>query len=159
MKTQKGFSLIELLVVVAIIGVLAAAGIAGYQGYLDGVKQDTAKNQVIQLKRSMETAAIAANNGLTSPCSGMTVEACANELVTNLKNPLTDNQTIAKVAVAVDDEPQTGCDAKTKAFVVTAQKADNTDAANLSDAKTIKIGYCNGTDTEPKAMADATITL
>ena len=157
MKTQKGFSLIELLVVVAIIGVLAAAGIAGYQGYLDGVKQDTAKNQVIQLKRSMETAAIAANNGLTSPCSGLSVTNCANALVTNLKNPLTDNnQVIFKANVA---DPQTGCNAKTVAFVVTAQDATPADTDALADAKTIKMGYCNGTDTEPQAMADATITL
>ena len=34
-KLASGFSLIELLVVVAIIGILAAVGIVGYQGYID----------------------------------------------------------------------------------------------------------------------------
>ena len=156
MKTQKGFSLIELLVVVAIIGVLAAAGIAGYQGYLDGVKTDTAKNQVVQLKRSMETAAIAANNGLTSPCSGATVAACGTSLAEKLNNPLLteNNNVVSKVNVA---NVGTACNANTVAFVVTAQNAAQADVVDLADAKTIQIGYCDGADTDAKDMV--TITL
>ena len=38
-KSEKGFSLIELLVVVAIIGVLAAVGVVGYQGYIENAKK------------------------------------------------------------------------------------------------------------------------
>ena len=37
-KYQKGFSLVELLVVVAIIGVLAGVGIVGYQSYTEAAK-------------------------------------------------------------------------------------------------------------------------
>jgi len=151
MKTQKGFSLIELLVVVAIIGVLAAAGIAGYQGYLEGVKTDTAKNQVVQLKRSMETAAIAANNGLTSPCKGATVAACGTSLAEKLNNPLltANNNVVSKVNVA---DVGTACNANNVAFVVTAQNAVPADVADLADAKTIQIGYCDGAATDAKDM-------
>ena len=42
MNHSKGFSLLELLIVVAIIGVLAAAGVVGYQSYTE-----TAKNNVL----------------------------------------------------------------------------------------------------------------
>ena len=41
-KLQKGFSLVELLVVVAIIGVLAGVGIVGYQSYTDSAKSRVA---------------------------------------------------------------------------------------------------------------------
>ena len=46
---KKGFSLIELLTVVAIIGIIAAIGIVAYTGYVASARKTTAKNAMMQI--------------------------------------------------------------------------------------------------------------
>ena len=46
---SSGFSLIELMVVVAIIGILAAVGTVTYSGYIAGTKKVSAKNVMQQI--------------------------------------------------------------------------------------------------------------
>ena len=46
---KKGFSLIELLTVVAIIGILAAVGVVAYTGYVSKARKSSAENAMMQI--------------------------------------------------------------------------------------------------------------
>jgi prepilin-type N-terminal cleavage/methylation domain-containing protein len=63
---QKGFSLVELLVVVAIIGVLAAVGTVGYQSYTEAAKLKVFERNVETILKSVDFEYTLVSNGLTS---------------------------------------------------------------------------------------------
>ena len=82
---QKGFTLIELMIVVAIIGILAAIALPAYQDYTIRAEVSEGVVQASAAKATMAeniTAGVTPCNGVSTGTVGITTITCGTNIIT-----------------------------------------------------------------------------
>ena len=115
MKNQKGFTLIELMIVVAIIGILAAIAIPAYQDYTTRAKVSEGLTAMGPVKASIAEFYMSTNDMPTNANQAGINVGSLGDYVVGLEYQR-DSQTQATVAVEMDDTALTGVEAGNEHF-------------------------------------------
>ena len=108
LKNTNGFTLIELMIVVAIIGVLAAIAYPSYQGYVERTNRADVMNEMQNIANTIESRKLAQGSYSTISTAVMNdfdnkdypYQGTALYTVTVTPDPLTANWTITATPVA-----------------------------------------------------------
>ncbi|MFC5551271.1 pilin [Massilia aerilata] len=99
-KAEAGFTLIELMIVVAIIGILAAVAIPAYSNYTIKAKVGAAMSSVASLQTAVANC-IQENGGVATTCDSGTAEVPAFTPTKELSGAVvTDGEIVATFAAA-----------------------------------------------------------
>ena len=81
-ESYKGFTLVELMVVVAILGIISAVGTLAYNGYIEGTKKKSAENimQQIALAETEEYSSYGSYHSNGNTCTKATTQDIGSSL-------------------------------------------------------------------------------
>ena len=135
MKKQQGFTLIELMIVVAIIGILAAVAIPSYNDY-------TARSQVTEAMNLASGLKVCISEGISDKGTAPTLETCGQNAATGALI------TAANIGKYVDTLSCDECDAATVITagtpVIVIATFKGTGVSTQLQGKTFAIGSLDG---------------
>ncbi|WP_079433125.1 prepilin-type N-terminal cleavage/methylation domain-containing protein [Zoogloea sp. LCSB751] len=134
MKKQGGFTLIELMIVVAIIGILAAVAIPSYQDYVK--KGRFSEVQGLAEQRKSEVALCYSQEGSFANCNGG-----SNGISANLAAPTTNTTTLTVTAGVINGVSAANSDSTTTNLTPTAPGADGV-IRWTNDGGCVAKGWC-----------------
>jgi type IV pilus assembly protein PilA len=76
-RLQKGFTLIELMIVVAILGILSAVGLPVYQDYIAKTQVSRAVNEMVPLKAKIDSCYGEGRTALVATGGTLTATSCS----------------------------------------------------------------------------------
>lgn len=136
MKQHLGFSLLELLLVVALIGILAAIGTPVYLNHVEAARQTDAKNSLSAIAMKQEEVLV--NEGAyfisaTSNCNATNSNALQDAMF-GIQNPLSMDSYCYYTEVPTDANNANG-------FVASACRLTATDECFTIDNLNNKVGW------------------
>ena len=127
-KMQQGFTLIELMIVVAIVGILAAIALPAYQDYIVRSKVSEPVGILDSMKTSV--AEYAATNGAAALVSATTADLIGISVPTNLKYTSatpgwTTSVTAPRISLQIQGTNNTAVDTKYIGLIGAVNQTDN----------------------------------
>ena len=119
-KNLKGFTLTELLVVVAILGILAAVGIVSYNGYVSSAQRKSAENLMQQI--SLAQSEFLSDNGIYYSVTETNCDP-TTETLTDIYQNLLGSTTAARAQEKAEDS----------AFAICISQDDRGEEATQTD--------------------------
>ena len=136
-RTQKGFTLIELMIVIAIIGILASVALPAYQSYTKKAKFSEVVMAVAMVKSAVNICYAIRGSGDLAKCD---TEAEIGVYLSDAESgPMVDTITLTTSTAAIEGTGSAAVDAQT--FILTPSG----DGKNLTWAQTgscIASGLC-----------------